>query len=231
MNQHHIQKAYLKNFEHKGKIFVFNKSIQKFHLKPAKECTAETNFQSEYLEKFQNLEIEDQGIRKLRKIVSDSSLNEEEINQIMYWTALHAIRNKNFRMNSGLSYELAFQNLFNTEKLFSNYFRTIFRYSCINKKEFFITSDNPIIDYKVGEHIFRILTLTPKTALLFSPIDKRPTHIDLSFPDIVNSMLFSSCYKEIYSDRNTLDIDSCKKHKELYNLDYNWEEIRFKIKK
>ena len=111
MDQHHVQKAYLKNFVAKGKLWVFNKKTGEYCPKPASQCTTEENFQTIQLEKLQNSTIERPGIQNLRKITSDENLSEDDIGIILYWTALHSIRNKNYRENSGINYDSKFDEL------------------------------------------------------------------------------------------------------------------------
>lgn len=230
MNQHHIQEAYLKKFESSDRVWIYTRHSDKFDQKPASQCTSEEDFQSEYLEVFQNREIESPGIKKLRKLTTEHSLTEDELSQVLYWTALHSIRNKNFRTNSGLDYNSKFNELLETEKLFSNYYRVIFRYNCVENEEFFITSDNPIIEFTVGNCILRVLTLSPKMALLFSPIPDHPVHASISFPEMVNSMLYASCFDEIYSNTKDLQIDNYKNNMNLLNLYPVWENTEFTIK-
>lgn len=228
MNQHHIQEAYLKNFADKGKLWVFNNMTESYSSKPASQCTIEENFQSDQLEKLQNATIESPGIQKLRKLVSKGNLSDDDIKTILYWTALHTIRNKNFRGNSGLNYQSDFDELLNTEKLFTNYFRYIFIYSC-NQNNFFITSDNPIIEFYIGDKILRVLTWSPQKAILFSPIDNYPSH-EVEFSEMVNSMLLAGSFAEIYSNNKNLPIKKYKENIEEYNLKPKTENTLFYTK-
>lgn len=229
MNQHSIQKAYLKNFESKGRIWVFDKISGNKVAKPASQCAAENNFQSELLEKLQNYEIENPGIKKLRNMASDYVLTEEDITKIMYWTALHVIRSKKFRKNSGIDHELDFRELYQTEKLFSGYYRNIFTHTCSGSK-FFITSDNPIVEFTVDDHMLRVLVWSPVKAFLFSPINDFPVHQEVEITEMINSMMYSSSYEEVYSNHNQLPLDKYEDNIQKWNLTPNFEKTKFIIK-
>ena len=228
MNQHNIQKAYLKNFESNGKIWVFDKKSGNRVAKSANQCSSENDFQSEILEELQNREIESPGIKKLRSMASDHFLTEDDITKIMYWTALHLIRNKKYRKKSDLNHELDFRETFQTEKLFSSYYRNIFAHTC-SDSEFFITSDNPIIEFTVGQHMLRVLVCSPTKAFLFSPIDDFPVHQELGATEMINSMMYSSSYEEIYSNHNQLPLEKYKDNIRKRNLIPNWEKTEFSV--
>ncbi len=229
MNQHSIQKAYLKNFESNGRIWVFNKKTGNCVAKPADQCSSENDFQSEILEELQNREIESPGIKKLRGMAFDHVLTEDDITKIMYWTALHLIRNKKFRKESDSNHELDFRELYQTEKLFSGYYRNIFTHTCDDSK-FFITSDSPIIEFIVGQHMLRVLVWSPTKAFLFSPIDDFPVHQEVEVTEMINSMIYSSSYEELYSNYNQLPLEKYKDNIRKWNLIPNLEKTEFTVK-
>src|SRR5882757_1673764 len=98
MNQHSIQEAYFKPFRNSDdKIWVYPKDGSgKFH-KPTSWCTAETDFQSEILERAQANIIESSGIEALRVLLSARQLTDSEYDLLLQWIALHMLRNQRMR--------------------------------------------------------------------------------------------------------------------------------------
>jgi hypothetical protein len=151
----------------------------------------------------------------------------------MHWLSLHHIRNQNFRKNSGLPHEDRFEELLSIEKRFAQNFKYFFRYQC-SDREFFITSDNPVIDFWVSSpyrHLVRVLTWSPHEAFVFSPIDssKPPRRQDVSFPTLINTLLYGSCYKEVYSSKKDVDVQSYVENLDLWNTDYRLQNMSFEI--
>lgn len=230
MNQHHIQEAYLKGFCVNGKVWAHDKYTQKSSPRPVRRCTNEEDFQSEQLEDFQNRMIESPGIKKLRKLISDDNISDDEFEIIMLWTALHCIRNEEFRNATGNDYTHSFYSLLKTEELFSNYYSHCFKYRC-DEGKYLVTSDNPIVEFTVGEYYLRILALSPHELVLFSPIDGIPTHQEVEFSDMVNSMLWAGSFRQVFSNQRTLPIPSYEQNIRNWNLEPVLETMKFKIMK
>jgi hypothetical protein len=228
MNQHNVQEAYLKNFCVDGRIWVYDKKVNKPISKPASQCTVEEDFQSEILEKYQNRNIESPGIKKLRKLLDGLSINENEFELIRYWTDLHIIRNQKFRNESGIDYNSYFDHLFDIENKFSLYYRYCFKYKCPNGK-YLITSDNPIIEFSISGSINRILTLSPDELILFSPINDTIKHEEIEFSEFVNSMLWAHAANCIFSNQKELPVSLFEQNIKEWNLVSAMEEIKFVI--
>lgn len=229
MNQHNVQEAYLKNFETKGQIWVIEKKTGNIKRRPAGQCTAEEDFQSYELERFQNDKIESRGITKLRKIDSEESLTNEDATAILNWTALHSIRNKRFREESGIDYNDKFYELLEIEIKFTYNFRFFYTYKCQDDK-FFISSDNPVLDFTIGQNYLRILPWSPSKLIVFTPIDDKPIHSNVEFTEMTNSMIFSKTYEEIYSHKKELPLNRFRKNVKRWNLEPQFEEMQFKLR-
>jgi len=230
MEQHSVQSAYLKNFVSKGKVWSYNKESKLYVSKAPSKCTIEKDFQPEELEKLQNKEIETIAIRKMRDMAGGQNLSEQEIKVIMHWTALHCIRSKNYRENSGFSYVEDYHSLMNIEKLFLPYYRYVYEYKCTSG-DYFITSDNPVIELNVDDFTVRVMAWSPIKAFLFSPKDGLLSHELLSFPMMVNSMHYASCYREIYSHTKELPIIEYMSICEQWGIVQQLEDMVFKIQK
>jgi hypothetical protein len=235
MNQHTVQNAYLKNFEDRGKIWVFNKETGgKFH-KGTRMCTTECDFQDDWLEDWQNSKIERPGIEKLRKLTSGDSLKEIDTDSIIIWTSLHYIRSKSFRCNLkekiNFNYNEKFDELFEEDIVFANsMFPYILTYNC-PPSEFLITSDNPVLEFHCGENYVRVVSWTPNKAIVFSHIDVLGiTHEELSFSEMINIMLYSGCYKEIYSNKKELPLEKYKEYARKFNCSPDFYRQKFQIK-
>jgi len=226
MDQHNVQEAYLKNFCVDGRIWVYDKKGNKPISKPASQCTVEEDFQSEILEKYQNTNIESPGIKKLRKILDGILISEEEFELIKYWTALHIIRNHKFRNVSGVDYDSYFDQLLDIENKFSLYYCYCFKYKCPDGK-YLITSDNPVLEFRNGDSINRILTLSPRELILFSPINDTIKHEKLDLTEFVNSMLWAHSENCVFSNQKDLPISSFEQNIKEWNLISVMEEMKF----
>lgn len=229
MNQHHVQKAYLKNFSGKdGKVWVHEKNLKRPYLKPVSQCTIEEDFQSEFLEKYQSTIIESPGIRALRKLPNAQGITEADFESAKYWTALHCIRNKRYRSMPRVDYESNFRQLIEIEKKFSRYYSYCFKYKC-DEGKYLVTSDNPILEFTIGEYCIRILTLSPSELLTFSPIDGIPTHEELEFTEFVNSMLWANSSNQVFSNQKELPILIYERNIKNWNLEPRFEDVQFKV--
>jgi hypothetical protein len=124
MNQHSIQKAYLKTFtDQSGRVWVYAKAGGRPVPKSPVQCAAEGDFQSPALEFYQNQVIETPGIKALRV---NGLLAEEEFEQMSMWMALHIIRPEKAReelFESSADYESCFREELRKERLFADYYR------------------------------------------------------------------------------------------------------------
>lgn len=235
MNQHTVQNAYLKHFEDRGKIWVFNKDTgEKFH-KPTKECTTECDFQTDSLEGWQGSKIERVGIEKLRKLTNGNSLKEIDADSIIIWTSLHCIRSKSFRDNLkkkiDFNYIEKFDELFEEDIRFAtNMFHHISVYD-IPSDEFLITSDNPVLEFHCGENYVRVVSWTPNKAIVLSHLDILGiTHEELPFSEMINTMLYSGCYKEMYSNKKELPLEKYREYARKFNCSPDFYRQKFQIK-
>lgn len=226
MDQHNVQEAYLKEFCVKGRLWVHDKMTRKGISQPASKCTIEDGFQSDILERYQNEKIESPGIKALRKILNGNSIGENEFEIVRYWTALHIIRNPNFRSAPDIDYNAYFYKLIDIENKFSLNYCYCFKYKCPDG-EYFITSDNPVLDLTIGEFIVRMLPLSPKEVILLSPINNIFWHEKLEMTELVNSMQWAHSHKCIFSNQKNIPISSYEQNIKDWNLVPVWEEMKF----
>ena len=233
MKQHHIQAAYLKNFEDRGLIHVYSSINYKYFKKPIKWCTAQDNFQSEDFEKSQNKLIENPGIKSLRSLLSNSNISENEYDIILRWLALHLIRNqkrKDLLFVSKEEYNKKFYEEFYKDIAYLNYYRYLDTYTC-SRNKFFITSDNPILEIHPDENMFLMMPISPKKLIYFSSNGKRIVHNEISFTDFVNSMILASSYNYVFSDRKLVELNLWKDIISKWNLSPIEVGLDFIIKK
>src|SRR5713101_364493 len=206
MNQHHVQEAYLKLFEDEtGKLWVYPKNGGKPLHRPTKQCTVEENFQSDELELFENRFVETPGIKAL---CATGFLSESENNSISSWMALHILRNQKL-FESREDYDTRFKPEFEKERVFSGYYRFVFTYWPADDSHFFLTSDNPVIEFTVGDHLVRCCSISPQKMILFSPINDRPTH-ELRIEDFFNAMVYANAVEEVFCHRGDVSLEKLK---------------------
>jgi hypothetical protein len=217
MNQHQIQEAYYKSFTTKNKmLWVFEKPFNNApYQKSPSKCTALEDFQSVELEVWQNNSIETFGIKALSKIAKKgANLSDQEMNFIFKWHALHTIRNEKARMKifpTKEEHEANFKRILESEIYYFQSFNFCEGYSSSND-EFFITSDNPILEVMIKESPIIVLPLLPIKAIILTKNGLKPFHQAMSFPDSVNAMQCANCKKEIYYNSNNLPIASLKEN-------------------
>jgi hypothetical protein len=235
MKQHHIQKAYLKPFSSSNLVYVYEKnSTSKPYKKPIKSITTEEDFQSLGKEREQNRLIERPGALALRKLFDkNDNLNDEDVNVLLNWLALHLIRNqsrKELLFSSTKEYEQGLYIAVESELKWLSKFSIIDIYS-VGIGEYFITSDNPIVEVCVKNKIFFAMPLSPSKAVLLTSDGERPIHEELSFPDSLNLMMYASCHKQIYSNRNDLPIQKFEDLAKKWNMIPIAQEMLFTEKK
>jgi hypothetical protein len=212
MNQHEVQEAYLESFRDTktGKVWVYSKAAGSKTPKSTKHCAAKTDFQSAQLEKAQNDIVESPGIKALKQLQRSGGLSDAEYHLISQWTALHLIRNAKMRQvfsEAGQDYETRFSGEFEMELAFTkSYFSLVSTYTSVGAN-FFVTSDNPIMEVKCSEHFVRLFVLSPQKLVQFSSVTGTISHEQESMEDFVNSMLWAQS-SEIFSHRG--DVDTAK---------------------
>ncbi|MBP9022609.1 MAG: hypothetical protein KBH06_05340 [Spirochaetes bacterium] len=231
MEQHHIQSAYLKRFENNGKLFVYDSKTCECKKQPRRFCTVETDFQLEFHEQLQNEEIEKPGIEIIRKLERNCSLNEKDLNVLYSWVALHLVRNqkrKNLIFNSKDEYNELIIARLTEDLIYLTKFPCVSIYTC-SKNEFFVTSDNPILEVCFENDPAFLLPISPDKLLVFNCRKDIVYHQEIRFDEIINSMILASSYKHIYSDRPIDAFDKWNENIIKFNLKPKEEEIKFKL--
>lgn len=188
-------------------IWVYPKEGGKPFRKPTSWCTAETDFQSTALEKAQADFIESPGIKALRNLM-EGKQSESEYNFTLRWIALHLIRNQKMRdtvVKDGEDYEKRFPEEFEKEVLYLKS-RYAVAYS-FKTSNFFITSDNPIMEICCSEQRLLFFAFSPQIFFRLSSEQGELTHGTESFEDFANAMTWSAAHKFIFSNRNDIEID------------------------
>ncbi len=188
MNQHNVQKAYLKSFADKsGKVWVYSKAGGPPIPKSPAECAADEDFQSPELEFYQNRVIETPGIKALRV---SGTLSEREYEHISMWTALHILRSQKARQElfeSTANYEARFHEELSKERLFSQYYKYVYTHTIV-EPDFAVTSDDPVIKFSCGDFLVRGCAVSPHKLIFFSPREGRLEH-ELGLHDFFNGMM------------------------------------------
>lgn len=216
MKQHSVQEAYLKKFEDKCRIWAHEEiGVKPRHI-PAKKCTMEIDFQNYELESSQNNNIEKPAIDVIRSLYSGEKLNQRQAMQLFSWTELHLIRNEKFRSKTEVNYSEEYYSLLELEKKFTTYYNCISTFMC-DEDEFFITSDNPVLELFFSGIIIRLFVISPKILVIMSPINGIP-ETEISFTEMVNSTIYANKYKYVFSDKQELPLDLFEKNASRFNL-------------
>lgn len=228
MNQHTVQKAYLKGFAAaSGKVWVYAKGGGRPVPRSPGQCAAEEDFQSPQLEFYQQQVIESPGIRALRL---DGSLSEAEFEQISMWMGLHIIRTKKAReylFASAADYEQRFRGEFTKEQLFSAYYRYAYTHAVI-EPNFVVTSDDPVIEFWCEDFLMRGCAVNPRKLIFFSPRDGKLEH-ELAMHDFFNAMMWGSSGDRLYSHRDDLRVEDLKGIAGAYDMRAVIEDVQFEI--
>lgn len=226
MNQHSVQKAYLKSFAEKsGRLWVYPKTGGRPFPKPPGECAADEDFQSPALELYQNKFIENPGIKALR---ATGALTDSEYEQISLWMGLHIIRNPKTRrelFSSGQDYEQRFYIELEKERFFAGYYRHVYTHVC-DSPLFLITSDNPVIEFEHTGFFLRCCALSPQKLIVFSPHDGKLDH-EVGLEDFVNAMVWGAACDSIYSHRPDVQVEHLKEIAEAYGFEATLEDVTF----
>jgi hypothetical protein len=215
-HQHHIQEAYFKAFEDKkGKLWVYPKNGGKPLYRPAKQCTAR-NFQSDALEFLQNQLIETPGIGALRR---KGKLTEAQYASISLWMALHILRNeKSFReLFQSNNWEERFKPELEAERIFSGYYRFVFICELDGDIDYWLTSDNPVIEFRIENEFVRCCSISPTRMILFSPRDDVPTH-ELGIKNLFNAMVWANADQYIFSHNKHVSIEHLQQNATVFKI-------------
>jgi len=228
MNQHGVQKAYLKGFAAKsGRVWVYGKAGGRPVPRSPGQCAAKEDFQSPALEFYQHQVIETPGIRALR---SEGSLSQDEFEQMSAWMALHIIRTLTAReqlFRSAADYEARFHDELRSERLFSAYFRYAYAHTVI-EPNFVVTSDDPVIEFTCADSMVRACALSPQKLIFFSPREGKVEH-ELAMHDFFNAMMWGSPGDYLYSHRADLRLEDLKEFARVYNLRAVLEDVQFEV--
>jgi hypothetical protein len=228
MNQHSIQKAYLKGFAApSGRIWVYSKRGGKPVPKPPGQCASTEDFQSEELEFYQQQVIENPGIKALR---ASGELPNEEFQRMSMWMALHIIRTPKARgqlFQSAADYKRRFHDELRKEQLFSAYFRRAYTHG-VTVPNFVISSDDPVIEFMCAGFLMRACALSPQRLIFFSPLEGRFEH-ELALHDFFNALMWGSPGDYVYSHRADLRVDDLKEFARAYDLRALIEDVQFQI--
>jgi hypothetical protein len=226
MNQHSIQKAYLKTFaDQSGRVWVYAKAGGRPVPKSPVQCAAEEDFQSEALELYQQQIIESPGIKALR---ANGELSDEEFEQMSTWMGLHIIRTKSAREQlfpSAAEYETRFHDELRKEQLFSGYCRYAYTHT-VAEPNFVVTSDDPVIEFSCEDFFIRACAVTPQKLIFFSPLPGKFEH-ELPFHDFFNAMMWGSRGERVYSHRPDLNVEDLKRFVREYDLYSVIEDVTF----
>ncbi len=228
MNQHSIQKAYLRTFAApSGCVWVYSKAGGRPVPKSPAECAAEDDFQSAELEFYQQKIVETPGIRALRV---DGSLSAEEFERISLWMGLHVIRTKKAReqlFESAADYAQRFRDELWKEQLFSAYYRYAYIH-VVAAPNFVITSDDPVVEFTCEGSYIRACALSPRKLIFFSPIDGKFEH-ELPMHDFFNAMMWGSPGEHLYSHRSDVPTTDLTEFVRIYDLHGVIEDVNFEI--
>jgi hypothetical protein len=226
MNQHSVQKAYLKKFAAPGgRVWVYSKTGGEPVPTPPRQCAAEENFQSEALERYHQQAIEHSGIKALRV---NSFLADEEFEQISMWMGLHILRTKKARellFASPADYEQRFHDEIRKEQLFSFYYRHAYTHT-VAEPNFVITSEDPVIEFRCGSSLIRACAVNPQKLIFFAS-EEGKLEPELPMHDFFNAMMWGSPGDYLYSHRSDLRVNELRSFVQAYDLRAVIEDVQF----
>ncbi len=197
---------------------------------PTAQCTAEIDFQSAFLEKAQANFIESDGIKALRNL-SAGKHSESEYNFTLQWIALHLIRNQKTRnelLTGSENYEERFPEEFEKEVLYlKSRYSVAYSFKTSN---FFITSDNPIMEVCCLEQRLLFFAFSPQLFFRLSSEQGELSHGTESFEDFANAMTWSAAHKFVFSSRGDLEIEKYKAIADRREMIPKKETERIKLK-
>lgn len=205
MNQHFVQKSWLKQFESAdGKVeVVVTESLESVQRQP-QEIATEPDFQRVDSEK-EDGRIESEAIRVihcLKKGLSPVPDNKRSI--LEEWVALHLARSPRSRealQDSSVSYSRARSSFVAADLAFVRSFGEVWIYRAEQSEEPLILSDNPISDM---EGIALVVPISPRAFVMFSRQDPRQVSIEgRSWTQLANEASFAHATIEVYGNPDT----------------------------
>lgn len=227
MKQHGVQEAYLKKFEEKGRIWSYGKVGDKPRHIPAKKCTMEIDFQPEKLDSIQNNNIERPAINIIRSLYQGEGINDEQALKLFAWSELHLIRSQKFRSHETVDYNEEYELLLDVENKFSFYYNYVSVYKC-TEDEYFVTSDNPVLELSINEITIRIFVISPQMLVMMSPKSGYPT-TEINFTEMINSSIYANRYEYVFSHKKSLPLETFEKNAKKYSLTGKMKNQHFGI--
>jgi hypothetical protein len=228
MNQHSIQKAYLKKFAAPGgRVWVYSKNGGEPTPEPPGKCASEEDFQSDTLEFYQQKVIESPGIKALRV---NGSLSDDEFEQMSMWMGLHIVRTEKARQQlfaSAADYERRFRDELRKERQFSAYYRYAYTH-LVAEPNFVVTSDDPVVEFWCEDFLMRACAVSPQKLIFFSPREGKFGH-ELPLHDFFNAMMWGSPGQRLYSHRADLRVDDLKENALKYDIRAVVEDLQFEV--
>ncbi|MGO3346467.1 MAG: hypothetical protein ACTIM4_14645 [Marinomonas sp.] len=218
----------MKKFEEKGRIWSYGKVGSRPRHIPARKCTMEVDFQPEELDSIQNNNIERPAIKIICSLYQGEGINDEQALKLFAWSELHLIRNQKFRSQETVDYNKEYELLLDVENKFSSYYSYVSVYKC-TEGEYFITSDNPVLEIFINEIIIRIFVISPQMLVMMSPNSDYPI-TEINFTEMINSLIYANRYEYIFSHKKSLPLETFEKNAKKYNLTGKMKTQHFGIK-
>jgi len=232
MNQHYYQAARLRPFEDKSihKVWVHPKDGSSAFPRPVSQLAAAQNFQTPEIERFQEKTEAKAG----RAFQNPGELSKRERDAVAEWIALHIIRSKRSYSEifpSSEEYNRFFFEEFEKEVLITRKFTLYPPIAAIGGR-FFITSDEPIVEFRGAlEHkeIARGFAKSPEILIMFGLQPALP-EFPLPVEDHFNAMVFANTGEFVYSHRKDVSLSNLKDIAKKYGMIPTRQSITFEGK-
>ncbi|MGB8700978.1 MAG: DUF4238 domain-containing protein [Thermosynechococcaceae cyanobacterium] len=205
MNQHFIQKSWLKQFKSSdGKVeVVVTASMESLQRKP-KEIAAEQNFQDVDQEN-EDKQVESKAISVLHNLKKGLTQVPNDSRGILEeWVALHlarSLRSRESILNLSVSYSKARSSFVSADLADVKTFDEVWVYRSKKNDEPLILSDNPIVFL---QDISLIFPFSPYVFVMFTKQDPRLAVIEeRTWPQLINEMSFANATTEVYGNPDT----------------------------
>lgn len=205
MNQHFIQKSWLKQFKSsEGKLEVVNKESLTSILKQPDDIAAEQNFQ-EFDDESEDNRVETNAIRILHTLKKGLTQVSNDSRSILEeWVAIHlarSLRSRESLKNSPMSYSRLRPDFKSADLSTVKTFDEVWVYRAKKSDEPLILSDNPIIFLKDVSLLF---PFSPHVFVMFTKQDPRLASIEgRTWSQLVNEMSFANSSSEVYGNPDT----------------------------
>jgi hypothetical protein len=207
LNQHFIQKSWLKQFQsYDRKVeVVVTASMQSSQRKP-KEVAAEQNFQ-DLEQEDQDKKVESNAIsilHNLKKSLTQVPNDSDSRGILEEWVALHlarSLRSRKSTLNLSVSYSKARSSFVSADLAHVKTFNQVWVYRAEKHDEPLILSDNPIVSL---QDISLVFPFSPYVFIMFTKQDPRLATIEKrTWPQLVNEMSFANATTEVYGNPDT----------------------------